>query len=173
MKFGITTHYDPLNLATNKIGTNKNLTFWATVCKRIRAMLSDDCLPVSPVCNISVLWPNGWTDQDETWHAGRPRPWPHCVIWGPGPPPQRGTDPNFPTISVVAKWLDGSRFHLLGRYIGHDPSDIVLDGDLALPPPKRGQSPPTIFGPCLLCPNGCINQDATCYDGKPWPGQHC
>jgi len=37
------------------------------------------CLSVCPVCNVGVLWPNGWTDQDETWHAGRPRPWPHCV----------------------------------------------------------------------------------------------
>jgi len=36
----------------------------------------------SAVCRLSVcrlLWPNGWTDQDETWHAGRPRPWLHCV----------------------------------------------------------------------------------------------
>jgi len=31
------------------------------------------------VCDVGVLWPNGLTDQDETWHAGRPRLWPHCV----------------------------------------------------------------------------------------------
>ena len=31
------------------------------------------------VCDVGVLWPNGLTDQDETWHADRPRPWPHCV----------------------------------------------------------------------------------------------
>ena len=31
------------------------------------------------VCNVGVLWPNGWTDQVETWQAGRPRPRPHCV----------------------------------------------------------------------------------------------
>jgi len=31
------------------------------------------------VCNVGVLWPNGSTDQDETWHARRPRPWPRCV----------------------------------------------------------------------------------------------
>ena len=30
----------------------------------------------------SVLWPNGWTDQDEAWQGGRPRPWPHCVRCG-------------------------------------------------------------------------------------------
>jgi len=26
-----------------------------------------------------LLWPNGWMDQDETWHRGRPRPSPNCV----------------------------------------------------------------------------------------------
>ena len=29
------------------------------------------------VCDVGVLWPNGLTDQDKTWHAGTPRPWPH------------------------------------------------------------------------------------------------
>jgi len=36
-------------------------------------MLSDRCLSVS---DVGVLWPNGWMDQDETWHAGKPRSWP-------------------------------------------------------------------------------------------------
>jgi len=27
-------------------------------------------LSVCPVCDVGVLWPNSWTDQDETWHAG-------------------------------------------------------------------------------------------------------
>jgi len=40
-------------------------------------------LSVSPVCDTGVLWPNGWMDQDETWHGGRPRPQPNCVRWGP------------------------------------------------------------------------------------------
>jgi len=45
------------------------------------------------VCNVVVLWPNGWMDQDKTLHAGRPRPWPHCVRWGPSSPSprERGT----------------------------------------------------------------------------------
>jgi len=30
------------------------------------------------VCDVGVLWPNGWMDQDATWYEGRPRPWPHC-----------------------------------------------------------------------------------------------
>ena len=31
------------------------------------------------VRDVGVLSPNGWTDQDETWLADRPRPWPDCV----------------------------------------------------------------------------------------------
>jgi len=47
--------------------------------------------------------------------AGRPPPWPHCVRWGSSPPPPEGHNPNFRPIPVVAKWLDGSRYHLVGR----------------------------------------------------------
>jgi len=46
--------------------------------------------------------------------------------------------------------------------------------------PERGRSPSPIFGPCLLRPNSCMNQDATWYrvglgpddivlDGEPAP----
>jgi len=59
------------------------LIYWATVCKTVRPMLSYCCLSV---CNVGVLWPNGCMDQDETWHAGRSRPWPHCVRWEPTHP---------------------------------------------------------------------------------------
>jgi len=73
------------------------------------------CLSVCPVCNIRALWPNCWTDQDETWQAGKPRPWPHCVRWGPSSPSPKEAQPppNFRPISVAAKWLHGSRCHLL------------------------------------------------------------
>jgi len=47
--------------------------FLVTVCKTVCPMLSDRC-PVLSVCDVGVLWPSGWTDQDETWHAARPRP---------------------------------------------------------------------------------------------------
>jgi len=42
-----------------------SVDFWATVCKTVRPMLSDRC-PVCPVCDVGVLWSNGWIDQDET-----------------------------------------------------------------------------------------------------------
>jgi len=37
-------------------------------------------------------------------------------------------------------------------------------------PLQKGTKPP-IFGPCLLWPNGTMDQDATCYEGRPraWP----
>jgi len=42
-----------------------------------------------------------------------------------------------------------------------------------LPLPRRGQSP-LIFGPCLLWPNGWMDQDATWYlGGRLWPRPHC
>jgi len=66
--------------------------FWATVCKTVRPMLLDRCLSVLSV-KVGVLWPNGWTDQDETGHGGRPRPRPHCVRWGPSSPSPKGAQP--------------------------------------------------------------------------------
>jgi len=98
---------------------------WETVCKRLRQrlrqrlrlMLSVRCLSVClsllSVCNVRALWPNGWTVQDETWLAARPRPWPYCVRWRPSSPFPKGAQlpPNFRPIGVAAKWLRGSRCH--------------------------------------------------------------
>ena len=46
-----------------KIRILPSLFFGATVFKTIRPMLSDRYLSV---CNVGVLWPNGWMYQDET-----------------------------------------------------------------------------------------------------------
>jgi len=40
-------------------------------------------------------------------------------------------------------------------------------------PKKRGHSNPPIFGPCLLWPNGWMDQAATWYGGRSWPRRHC
>jgi len=56
-------------------------TTWATVCKMVRPVLSDCCLSCLSVCDVDILRPNGWMDQDATRHGGRPRPRPHCVRW--------------------------------------------------------------------------------------------
>ena len=84
--------------------------YWATVAICYQTVVC----PVSSVC-LFVTLVYCWTDPDETWRSGRPRPWPHCVKWGPSSPsPNGGGAPNFRPISVVAKWLDGSRCHLVG-----------------------------------------------------------
>ena len=44
-----------------------------------------------------LLWPNGWVDQDGTWHGGRPQPRELCVRWRPSPPP-----PNFRPMFIVS-----------------------------------------------------------------------
>jgi len=61
-------------------------SFWATVCKTVRSMPMDN-RPVCPVCDVGVLWPNGCMDKGETWHVGRPLPWPHCVFSPNSPMP--------------------------------------------------------------------------------------
>jgi len=41
------------------------------------------------------------------------------------------------------------------------------------PSPKRGGASSPIFGPFLLWPNGCMDQDATSYGGRPRPTRRC
>jgi len=182
-------------------------------------MLSDRC-PVCPVLSVclSVTLVYCWTNQDETWHAGRPRPWPHCVRWGQLPLP-KGAQPQFSAhicCGEMAAWIKMS----FGMEIDLGPGDIVLDGDPAPPSPQRGRSPtpqfsahfycgqmagcikmplgievgpspsdfvldgdptsspkrgaaPPIFGPRLLWPNGCMDQDATWCGGRPLSTRHC
>ena len=33
----------------------------------------------SPIFGLCPLWPNGWMDQECTWHGGGPRSRPHCA----------------------------------------------------------------------------------------------
>jgi len=67
-----------------------------------------------PISGPCLLWPNGWMDQDGTWHGGGPRSRPHCARCGPSSPPKKGP-PYFRPSSIVAKPLDGSRCHLVLR----------------------------------------------------------
>jgi len=120
---------------------------------------------VCPVCDVGLLWPNGWMDQDETWHAGRPRPWPHCVRWGPTSPSLKGAQP--PVFGPYLLWPNGwmdqdATWYGDGPWPGH----IVLDGDPA-PSPKKGAQPP-FFWP-LLWPNGWMDQGGTWHGDRPRP----
>ena len=70
-----------------------------------------------PIFDPCLLSPKGWMDQDSTWDGGRPCPRRHCVRWRPSSPPKKGAQPtsNFRCMPIVAKRLDGSRYHLVGR----------------------------------------------------------
>jgi len=60
----------------------------------------------------------------------------------------------------------------LGMQVGLGPGHIVLDGNPANSPIK-GHS--LQFSAHIYCarPNGCMNQDATWYGGRPRPRRHC
>jgi len=61
----------------------------------------------------------------------------------------------------------------LGMDGGLGLGDFVFDEDPA-PPEKRAQPPHPIFGPCLLWPNGWMDQGAcTWYENRPRPRPHC
>jgi len=59
----------------------------------------------------------------------------------------------------------------LGTEVGLGPGDFVFDGDLATPRKKWHTHP--IFGPCLLWPNGWMDQDTIWYGGKPRRMRRC
>jgi len=93
-------------------------TLWATVCKVVRPMLFDRC-PVClscPVCNVDLLWPNSWMDQDELGTEVGLGPG-HIALAGVSAPPKKGHSPppNFQLMSIVAKRLNGLRCHLVWR----------------------------------------------------------
>jgi len=79
--------------------------------------------------------------------GGRPRPKRHCLRLGTSCP-------------LPQKW---GRPRLRRHCVRWEPSS---------PSPKRRQSTP-ILGPCLLWPNGCMDQGATWYGGRPRSRPHC
>jgi len=110
-----------------------------------------------------LFWPDDWMDKDAIWYGGRPTPRPHCCRWGPNShlrssPPQRGTATQFSAhvcCGQTAGWIKMP----LGKEVSVSSGHIVVDGDPA-PLLQKGIDP-TIFGPCLLWPNGWMDQDAT------------
>jgi len=116
------------------------------------------CVAVLSVCNVGV-WSNGWMNQDETWHAGIGLGPSHTVLDGdPALPssPQFLAHVCYGAMSVMAKGLDGSRCHLLGRQI----SVLATLCYMGTQPTAQWDTGP-IFGPCVLWPNGWIDQYGT------------
>jgi len=109
------------------------------------AMLSDRCLSVLSVwlsrssvtlvcCGQTVGWIKIKLGMQEAMAI-------LCETGTPAPPPRKGRTHTIFGSYVVAKWLDGSRCHLVGL----GPGDFVFYGDPASPP-QKGTEPPPIFG---------------------------
>jgi len=150
-------------------------------------MLSDRCpvcLPVSPACDVGVLSPNapminilvtygalqvfilyciilycqtvGRIKMKLGMQVGLGAG--HTVLNGDPAHPNKEHSPQFSAhvhCGHRAGWIKMP----LGMEVGLVPGDIMLDGHPA--PPKKGTSPHPIFGPCLLWPNGWMDEDAT------------
>jgi len=85
------------------------------------------CSVCRSVLSVWYIVAKRFDDQDETWHAGTPRPWPHCVRWRPSSPYLKGhSPPNFRPISVVAKWLYGLRCHLVWMWYRPRPRRLCV-----------------------------------------------
>ena len=91
--------------------------------------------------NGFLLWPNGWMDQDGTWHGGRPHPRRLCVTWEHSLNlPKKEAEPPFSAYvycGQTAAWIKMP----LGTEVGFGPGDIVLDRDPALPSQEGVRSP--------------------------------
>jgi len=106
------------------------------------------------------LWPNGWMNQDATWYGGRPQPRGLFVLDGhPARSPKRGGAPQFSPHVCCGQTLVWTKMPL-GMEVGLGPGDVVFDGDAA-PQKKRHTPLPPNFWPCLLWPNGWMDEDAT------------
>jgi len=125
------------------------LYFGRTGVQISAAVLIGDCYAIEPlsclsslsVCDVGVLWTNGWTGQDEIWHGGRPPPRPFCVRWGPSSP-EIGHSPQFSAhvrCGQTAGWIN----MLLGRRQASARAQATLFRWRAAPTPQKGaQQPP-------------------------------
>ena len=83
------------------------------------------------------------------------------------PSPKRGQTQFSAHLLWPNVWMDQDA---TGTEQGLGQDDIVLNGNPALLP-KRGTAP--IFGPYLLRPNGCMDQDVTWCGVRPRPMRLC
>jgi len=156
------------------------------------------CLSVCPACNVGILWPNGWMDQDATWYEGRFRPRPHCVIHGDPAHPQKGHSPQFSadvycgqTVAHISycwalvtcnlKYLRLVNFNI--RFCQCHLLSSFLDWHVSFSIYLHHRFRPMLSDRCLSClsvcnvgvlwPNGCMDQDEIWHGDRPRPRRHC
>jgi len=87
------------------------------------------------------------------------------VLDGDPAPSLKGHSPQFSANSRCGQTAGWTKMPLVME-VGLGPGGFVFDGDPATPSRKKAHPPHLIFGPCLLWPNGWMDQDATWYGGK-------
>jgi len=125
------------------------------------------------VFGLCLLWLNGCMHQDTTLYGGRPQPRRRCVRWGPSSPPPKGHSPQFSSnvrCSQTAGWTKMPLGNLVWRLASAKATLCLMGTQL---PRKKGHSLHPIFGPCLLLPNGWMDEDTTWYGSRPRPRPHC
>jgi len=125
--------------------------------------------PVLSVCNVGVLWSNGWMIKMKLSVQVGLGPGHNVLDGDSAPPPQRGTAPQF-SAHICCGQMNGWVTIPLGMEEDLGPGDFVLDEDPAAPPQKGGGAPN--FGPCLLWPNGWMDQDGTWHGDGPRSRPH-
>ena len=130
----------------------------------------------SPIFGPFLLWPNGWMHQDATRYRCRPQLRRLCLRWRPSSPfPQRGGAYSPIFVHFYCGQTVGCNRCIkmpLGMKVGLGLCDIVFDVDPATVR-KKADPPHPIFGPCLLWPNGWMDEDAARYGSRPRPTRHC
>jgi len=124
-----------------------------------------------PIFGPRLLWPNGYMDQDATWHGGSPRPTRHCVLWAPAPPPLKGHSPQF-LANVRCGQTAGWTKRPVGMEVGLGSGDFVFDGT-QLYPRKKGTLIPTQCLAHVYCGQTAGWIKTPMYGSRPWPTPHC
>jgi len=149
---------------------SKVVNFWTTICKNGSPNAIEPLSCPSVYLSVTLMYCGqtvGWIKMKLGMEVGLGPG--HIVLNGdPAPLPKRAQPP------ILAHVYCGQTAECikmpLGTEIGLGHGNIVLDGDPA--PAKRGHSTPT-FRPCLLRPNGWMDQDETWHGCRPRPRPHC
>jgi len=132
-------------------GDDWNKIFWATLTSNGSPNATGPTVVLS-VCNVGMLWPNGWMDQDATWYGGRPRPRPHCVRWRPSFPHGKGHSsppPQLFGLCFFGQTVGWIRIPLHNE-VGLGPGEILFDGTQLPRPGKGAQQHPTFRPMCVM-----------------------